>query len=97
MSPPESLLELLKTLAEQLDVLESERETWWTSPEKRALRKRLEDNCDQRKLSDLQKINNTTASSLEALSAKLGGFVRWSLGMKGGVWELVHASKVKGG
>lgn len=55
--PPDSLLELLRLLSHQLDVLEADREAWWTSPEKRALRQRLEHECDQRKLSDLHKIS----------------------------------------
>ncbi|KAK4498957.1 hypothetical protein PRZ48_009468 [Zasmidium cellare] len=95
--PPESLLEPLRMLSQTFDVLEADREAWWSSPEKRALRQRLERECEQRKLSDLHKINNTATSSIEALSAKLGQFTKWSLGMKGGMWELENASKVAKG
>ncbi|KAI5366340.1 hypothetical protein Slin15195_G078600 [Septoria linicola] len=94
LSVPEDLLELLRLLADLLETLEEERSTWWKSPEKRALRQRLEHGCEQRKLSDLHKINNTTMSSIESLNAKLGLFVKWSLGMNGGVWELMNAHKV---
>lgn len=38
--------------------------------------------------------DNTATSSIEALSAKLDQFTKWSLGMKGGMWELENASKV---
>jgi len=31
------------------------------------------------------------------MEARLGTFVRWSLGMNGGVWELKHAEKVQAG
>ncbi|KAM3420170.1 hypothetical protein BST61_g3464 [Cercospora zeina] len=91
---PNEVLELLRLLADKIDQLEEDRITWWTSPEKRALRKRLEDGGQQRKLSDLHNINNTTISSIESLHAKFGMFVKWSLGMRGGVWELVNAHKV---
>lgn len=57
LSPPESLLELLCLLSRQFDVLESDREAWWTSPEKRQMRQKLEYECDQKKLSDLHKIS----------------------------------------
>lgn len=55
--PPDSLLDLLRMLSQQFDVLEADREAWWSSPEKRALRQRLEPEYDQRKLSDLHKIS----------------------------------------
>jgi hypothetical protein len=94
---PESLLELCRLLVAQLDDLEVDRETWWTSPESRAKRQRFELEGNQRNLSELHKINNNTISSFESLQAKLGGFVKWSLGMKGGVFELKHAHKVATG
>lgn len=50
---PNEILDLLRLLAESLEALEEERSVWWKSPEKRALRKRLEDGGEQRKLSDL--------------------------------------------
>lgn len=86
---PSSLLELLRTLSHQLDVLESDREIWWTSPEKRALRQHPETESDQKRLSELHKINNTTVSSIETLEAKLGQFVRWGLGLNGGIEYVV--------
>lgn len=92
--PPESLLEPLRLLATVLEDLEEGRQGWWTSPEKRALRKRLEEECDQKKLTELHKINNGTVERIEAMSAKLGQFVKWSLGMNGGIWELKEGVKV---
>lgn len=94
---PETLLDLLRPLASLLEDLEEERQKWWTSPEKRELRQRLEKECEQKKLSELHKINNTTIERIEAMDAKLGQFVRWSLGMNGGVWELMQCGKVNGG
>lgn len=86
---PASLQDLLCTLSHELDVLESDREKWWTSPEKRRLRQQLEQDCNQRKLSDLHKINNGAAERVEAMVAKLGAFVKWSIGLRGGVEELM--------
>lgn len=113
--PPDALLDLCRMLSDQLDALEVDREAWWTSPEKRAMRQRLEADLDQKRLSALHKINNSCIESIEGLSAKLvsagepdvdgfelirlnlqGGFVKWSLNMNGGVWELMNGHKVAG-
>lgn len=91
---PKSLLELCCTLSHQLDALEIERENWWTSPESRAKRLRFEQEGSQKNLSELHKINNNTSASFEALYARLGVFVKWSLGMNGGIFELLNAHKV---
>lgn len=91
---PALLLDALRLLATALDQLETEREDWWTTPEKRSLRKRLDADCDQKKLTELHKINNTAKERIEAMLARLGTFVKWSLGMNGGVWELVEGEKV---
>ena len=93
---PDSLLDILRLLAIVLEELESDRQKWWTSPEKREQRRRLEEEADQRKLSALHKINNEMNERIEAMSAKLGLFVKWSLGMNGGVWELREGHKVEG-
>jgi len=93
---PESVLDILRILATVLEVLESDRQKWWTSPEKREQRHRLEEEADQRKLSALHKINNETNDRIEAMSSKLGLFVKWSLGMSGGIWELREGHKVEG-
>lgn len=79
--PPESLLELLRLLATVLEDLEDDRQKWWSLPEKRERRKRLEEECDQTKLTELYKINNGTVERIEAMSAKLRQFVKWSLDM----------------
>ena len=92
---PESLLDILRILATLLEELESDRQKWWTSPEKREQRRRLEEEADQRKLSALHKINNETNERIEAISAKLGLFVKWSLWMNGGVRELREGHKVQ--
>jgi len=93
---PESLLDILRILATLLEELESDRQKWWTSPEKREQRRRLEEQADQRKLSALHKINNETNDRIEAMSAKLGLFMKWSLGMNGGIWELREGYKAEG-
>lgn len=95
--PPESLVELCRTLYHQLDALKDEREKWWSAPESRAKRTRFELNGDQKNLSELHKINNTTSASFESISARFGAFVKWGLGMNGGVFELLNAHKVSKG
>lgn len=91
---PESLLDVLRLLATVLEDLEEDRQKWWSSPEKREQRRRLDEECNQKKLSELHKINNSTMERIEAMSAKLGQFVKWSLGMNGGIWELQEGAKV---
>ena len=91
---PDNLLDLLRLMAKLLDQVEDDRQSWWLSPEKRELRRRLEEDCDQKKLSELHKIDNGTTERIEAMNAKLGGFVKWSLGMNGGIWELRASAKV---
>ena len=93
-SLPDALLEILRLLAALLDKVESDREKWWSSSEKREQRKRLGEDCDQKKLSELHKINNGVIERVEAMNAKLGLVVKWSLGMNGGVWELQQGGKV---
>lgn len=95
--PPESLLDTLRTLSALLETLEEDRITWWLSPEKKAMRKRLEEGGKTDDLTKLQKINNATSERIGAMEAKLGGFVKWSLGMNGGLWELREGGKVNGG
>lgn len=95
--PPHSLLDLCIMLVSQLDALEVDREKWWTSPDSRAKRQRFELEGNQKNLSELHKINNNTIASFESLTAKLGGFVKWGLGMNGGVFELLNAHKVVSG
>lgn len=91
----EALLELLRLLATLLSEVESDREKWWTSPHKREQRKNLELECNQKKLSNLHKINNTVSECIESISARPGMFVKWSLGMNGGVWEVEASAKVE--
>ncbi|KAI7626667.1 hypothetical protein KC346_g1140, partial [Hortaea werneckii] len=85
---PEDLLENLRLLSLALEQLDRDREEWWYSPEKKEQRRRLEREGQDRKLTELQKINNAAATMVEGMQAKLGGFVKWSLGMNGGIWEL---------
>lgn len=85
----DSLLEMLRLLFPLLEDMESDREKWWTSPQKRERRKKLEPECDQKELSELHNINNEVTESIEVMNGRLGTFVKWSLGMNGGVWELV--------
>jgi hypothetical protein len=49
-----------------------------------------EEVSSERKLTELHKINNAAVERMEGMEAKLGGFVRWSLGMEGGVEELLR-------
>ncbi|KAK3625926.1 hypothetical protein LTR56_020141 [Elasticomyces elasticus] len=94
---PTSLLEVLRLLATSLQELENDRVKWWTDPKKKEQRKRLEATYQTESLTKLQKINNTTSDTIEAMSARLGTFVKWSLSMNGGVWELMHLDKVSTG
>lgn len=96
--PPPSLLSLLRTLSASLTSLSHERSAWWKS--KTPLIKQLkaeESGTSEKKLMELQKINNSAVDRIEGMEAKLGGCVRWSLGMRGGVWELVALGRVQDG
>lgn len=93
-APVLDFLRLLSALLEQVD---ADREAWWTSPAKREQRRKLEMECEQKKLSELHKINNKVVEGVEAMNARLGLFVKWSLGMNGGVWELVASEREGGG
>lgn len=95
--PPEALLNVLRILADLLDQIDSDRQTWWSSPEKRHMRQQLEEDGNQQKLSALHKINNDVNERIEGMNARLGQFVKWSLNLKGGVWELQHGCKVDAG
>jgi hypothetical protein len=83
------LLSLLRTLSASLTSLEHERAAWWKS--KTPLIKALKDEVSgqsEKRLTELHKINNSAIERLEGMEAKLGGFVRWTMGVKGGVEEL---------
>jgi hypothetical protein len=92
---PETLLDILRLTSAAVDELEKGREAWWMSPEKKAMRRRLDEECNQAKLTELHKINNATAERIEAMQARLGTFVKWTIGFNGGVWELVESAKVE--
>ena len=40
-------------------------------------------------MTELRKINNAAGERIEGMEAKLDGFVRWGLGLEGGVEELL--------
>lgn len=92
----EALIDLLRLLTTLIEEVESDHEKWWTSAAKRQQRKELELESNQKKLTELHKINNKLNESVEAMNARLGLFVKWSLGMNGGVGELVASAKVGG-
>lgn len=87
---PVSLLTILRALAAKIQTLEDERQAWWSSPEKRAQRERMKEEGEQKKLAELHKINNTAAENVEAMKARFGMFLRWGVGMVGGVEELAR-------
>jgi hypothetical protein len=83
------LLSILRTLSASLTSLEHERAAWWKS--KTPLIKSLKDEVSgqsEKRLTELHKINNSAIEQLGGMEAKLGGFVRWTMGVKGGVEEL---------
>lgn len=90
----EALLEILRLLAGSLEDVGNDRQKWWSSPEKRDQRRRLEEEHKQQKLGAVHKIINDVNERVEAMNAKLGLFVKWSLGMNGGIWELQEGHKV---
>jgi hypothetical protein len=92
-----ALLDNLHTLVDLLEEVDADRQKWWTSPEKRETRQRLQEEGNQQKLSNLHKINNDVNERVEAMNARLGQFVRWSLGMSGGIWALQNRGKVDAG
>lgn len=82
------LLSLLRTLSGTLTSLGHERSAWWRS--KTPMIKQLKEEVSgERKSTELHKINNSTVERIEGMEAKLGGFVRWGLGLEGGVEELL--------
>lgn len=81
-----ALLSLLRTLSGTLTSLGHERSAWWRS--KTPLIKQLKEEVSgERKLTELHKINNAAVERIEGMEAKLGVFVRWGLGLEGGVEE----------
>lgn len=88
--PLAALLETLRTLSTALTPFERERMAWWKG--KAALVKKL--NLDvgadgQAKLTELHKINNCARERVEVMEARLGGFVKWTCGVEGGVEALM--------
>jgi len=61
-------------------------------PEKE-LRRKLESDGDQKRLTELHKINNETRSKLESMQAKSAMFCRWGLRMNGGIRELAEGAE----
>lgn len=89
----EDLLDSLRLILAVVEELEDDRQKWWTSLMKREQRL-LEEEGDQKKLSQLHKINNETTERIEVMNAKLGTFVKSTLGTNGGNWELQEGHKV---
>ena len=92
-----ALISLLRTLSGALTSLRHERTAWWKS--KTPLIKQLKENVSgqsERKLTELHKINNSAVERIEGMEAKLGGFVRWSLGLEGDVEALLKGEEGKG-
>jgi hypothetical protein len=86
----DALPSLLRTLKGALTSLSHERSAWWKS--KSPLIKQLKEDVSgqsERRLTELHKINNSAVDRIEGMEAKLGGFVRWSFGLEGGVEELL--------
>ena len=89
-----ALLSLLRTLSGALTSLGHERSAWWKS--KTPLIKQLKTEVSgqsERKLTELHKINNSAVDRIEGMEAKVGGFVRWSLGLEGGLEELLKGEE----
>lgn len=66
---------------------------WWKS--KAALLKWLKEDLDLKsegRVRELHKINNSATERIEAMRAKVGVFVKWSLGMEGGLAALSEAN-----
>lgn len=54
--------------------------------------RKLQDSCeegDAKKATEIHKINNATISKIESVEARVGGFVKWALGIDGGVEALL--------
>ena len=86
--PPISFLMTIRDIFTMVGTLEEEREKWWTSPLKRSQRREWEERSENAKLVGLHKVNNSTNSMIESVKARLGGFVKWTLGIHGGLEEV---------
>lgn len=94
----DALLSSLCDLSAMLTSLKHERTTWWKS--KAPMIKQLKEEVSgtsERKLTELHKINNACTERIEGMEAKLGLYVRWSLGLKGGVEELLNGGERENG
>lgn len=90
----DALFSLLRDLHAMLTSLDHERAAWWKSkaPMIRQLKEEVS-TTSERKLTELHKINNACTERIEGMEAKLGLYVRWSLGLKGGIEELLKGGE----
>lgn len=55
--------------------------------------RKLNESCedgDAKKVTEIHKINNAAISRIESVGARVGGFVKWALGIDGGVEALLE-------
>lgn len=89
-SAPKHLLENACLLATAVKDLEEQRQDWWAS--KTVMIRKLQDSCedgDAKKVTELHKINNATLGKIESIEARVGGIVKWALGIEGAVEALL--------
>lgn len=78
----------LRDISTLVTAIEDARKEWWNSEEKRRQRAVWTEKGEEAKLVGLQKVNNKTIEGIEAVRARLGVYVRWSLGFAGGIAEV---------
>ena len=84
-------MQTISLLNRHLQSLSIAREEWWNSPAKREQRREWSEAGDQKKLTELQVINQKTTEMIAEMEVVLGRFVRWNLNMNDGLDGLEKA------
>lgn len=93
---PKTLHEDTCLLVTAVKDLEDQRQSWWAG--KFGMVRKLQDSChegDAEKATEIHKINNTTIGKIESVEARAGGFVKWALGIEGGVEALLKMDMIE--
>lgn len=83
-----SLAANVSDLITMLDILDETREQWWNDPKKSKQRKEWTETYQESKLVALQKVNNKTKETIDAMRARLGVCTKWTMGVAGGLEEI---------
>ena len=84
----EALKDSIQILSLTMDCIEDARSVWWNEPAKKEQRGRLLEEGDSIKLGRMNAVNNACVQMIGDVRGALGRFVRWGMGMNGGVGGL---------